>query len=137
MVICWFHWETTIKSIWIYWKLKVLKVIGRIIKNCQFLFSIVVLVDFCKLSIDYLNNGPNERLYTTAAEKLAVSVEGIQNCVYGLVNLLMISCHHGVNHNWSYLEHLTLYHIILVKWSWFSWLNSHTRIQWWSRRYFE
>ncbi|KAK9879754.1 hypothetical protein WA026_006817 [Henosepilachna vigintioctopunctata] len=59
--------------------------------------SIQVLVDFCKLAIDYLNNGPNEKLYKTAADKLSVNVESIQNCVVGLVNLVLLFCKHKLN----------------------------------------
>ncbi|KAL3281214.1 hypothetical protein HHI36_004428 [Cryptolaemus montrouzieri] len=59
--------------------------------------SIQVLVDFCKLTIDYLNNGPNQKLYATAAEKLSVGPEIIQNSVYGLVNLLLLSCKHKLS----------------------------------------
>ncbi|XP_044750435.1 COMM domain-containing protein 2-like [Coccinella septempunctata] len=59
--------------------------------------STQVLVNFCKLSIDYLNNGPNEKLYSTASEKLGVTADDIQKCVYGLVNLLMLSCQHRLS----------------------------------------
>ncbi|GJQ82173.1 hypothetical protein Trydic_g6004 [Trypoxylus dichotomus] len=51
-----------------------------------------VIVDFCKLALDFLQNGPNLKMYDTAARKLNIEPEGIQNCVFGLVNLLLISC---------------------------------------------
>ncbi|KAJ3654903.1 hypothetical protein Zmor_014056 [Zophobas morio] len=54
--------------------------------------SVQVLIDFCKLAIDFLQNGPNLKLYTTAAEKLSVDLDAVQNCIYGLVNLLLLSC---------------------------------------------
>jgi len=56
-----------------------------------------VVVDFCKLAIDFLQNGPNLKLYNTAAQKLAVGPEDVQNCVFGLVNLLLESCKHKLN----------------------------------------
>ncbi|XP_045470288.1 COMM domain-containing protein 2 [Harmonia axyridis] len=59
--------------------------------------SVQVVVDFCKLAIDYLNNGPNTKLYATAGEKLSVPVENIQNTVLGLVNLLILSCQHKLS----------------------------------------
>lgn len=52
--------------------------------------------DFCKLASGYMEKGPNEKLYKTAASKLNLPVEDIQNCVYGLVNLLLIACKHQV-----------------------------------------
>lgn len=60
-----------------------------------FVFS--VLIDFCKLAIDFLQAGPNLKLYGAAAEKLSVELDVVQNCVYGLVNLLLLSCKHKVN----------------------------------------
>lgn len=59
--------------------------------------SAQVVVDFCKLAIDFLQNGPNLNLYNTAAQKLEVGPENVQNCVYGLVNLLLESCKHTLN----------------------------------------
>ncbi|KAJ8978179.1 hypothetical protein NQ317_009667 [Molorchus minor] len=53
-----------------------------------------IQVDFCKLAIDFLQNGPNLKRYTTAAQKLDVSVDVVQNCIYGLINLLLLSCRH-------------------------------------------
>lgn len=55
-----------------------------------------VVVDFCKLAIDFLQNGPNIKLYNTAAQKLHVEPEVVQNCIFGLVNLLLESCKHKV-----------------------------------------
>ncbi|GLV41551.1 uncharacterized protein CBL_06780 [Carabus blaptoides fortunei] len=56
-----------------------------------------VLVHFCKLAIDYLQNGPNTKLYNTASQKLQVDAEAIQNAVCGLINLLLESCKHKLN----------------------------------------
>ncbi|KAG5896384.1 hypothetical protein JTB14_009589 [Gonioctena quinquepunctata] len=56
-----------------------------------------VLIDFCKLAIDFLQNGPNTKRYTIAAQKLEVDVEVVQNCVYGLINLLQMSCKHKLS----------------------------------------
>ncbi|KAF2881855.1 hypothetical protein ILUMI_24319 [Ignelater luminosus] len=56
-----------------------------------------VVVDFCKLAIDFLQNGPNLKVYNNAAQKLEVGAENVQNCVYGLVNLLLESCKHKLN----------------------------------------
>lgn len=58
--------------------------------------QILVIVDFCKLALDFLQNGPNVKRYTTAAQKLEVTVDVVQNCIYGLINLLVLSCKHKV-----------------------------------------
>lgn len=55
------------------------------------------MVDFCKLAIDFLQNGPNEKLYKTAADKLSIDFDSVQNCIYGLVNLLLLSCKHRLD----------------------------------------
>lgn len=54
-------------------------------------------MDFCKLAIDFLQNGPNSKLYTTAAEKLHVDTEAVQNCIFGLLQLLLLSCKHQLS----------------------------------------
>lgn len=51
-----------------------------------------VLQDFCKLALDYLQKGPNVKLYNAAAQKLEVEANVIKNSVEGLVNLLLESC---------------------------------------------
>nr|XP_022904734.1 COMM domain-containing protein 2 [Onthophagus taurus] len=56
-----------------------------------------VVTDFCKIAIDFLQNGPNTKLYNTAAKKLNWEMEDVQNCVYSLVYLLVISCKHKLN----------------------------------------
>lgn len=52
--------------------------------------------DFCKLAVDFLQNGPNTKRYNIAAQKLEVEPEVVTNCVYGLVNLLLIACKNKV-----------------------------------------
>lgn len=51
-----------------------------------------VLQDFCKLAVDYLQKGPNVKVYNAAAQKLNVELNAIKNSVEGLVNLLLESC---------------------------------------------
>ncbi|KAG5309124.1 COMD2 protein, partial [Pseudoatta argentina] len=51
-----------------------------------------VLQDFCKLALDYLQKGPNVKVYNAAAQKLNVELDVIKNSVEGLVNLLLESC---------------------------------------------
>ncbi|XP_018571313.1 COMM domain-containing protein 2 [Anoplophora glabripennis] len=58
---------------------------------------IQVIVDFCKLALDFLQNGPNLKRYTTAAQKLEVEVDVVQNCIFGLTNLLILSCKHKLS----------------------------------------
>ncbi|CAH1183757.1 unnamed protein product [Phaedon cochleariae] len=58
---------------------------------------IQVIIDFCKLAMDFLQNGPNMKRYHTAAQKLEVEVEIVQNCVYGLINLLLMSSQHKLS----------------------------------------
>ncbi|XP_050462521.1 COMM domain-containing protein 2 isoform X1 [Cataglyphis hispanica] len=53
-----------------------------------------VLQDFCKLALDYLQKGPNVKVYNAAAQKLNVELNIIKNSVEGLVNLLLESCKH-------------------------------------------
>ncbi|XP_063993136.1 COMM domain-containing protein 2 [Diachasmimorpha longicaudata] len=48
-----------------------------------------VVQDFCKLVTDYLQKGPNLKLYAAAAQKLEVESKVIQNSVEGLVYLLV------------------------------------------------
>ncbi|KAJ8734022.1 hypothetical protein PYW07_014573 [Mythimna separata] len=54
--------------------------------------SIQVLIDFCKLALDYLNNGANHKKYGIAAEKLDVSLTAVQNLVHALVYLIVEAC---------------------------------------------
>ncbi|XP_076382675.1 COMM domain-containing protein 2-like [Megalopta genalis] len=56
-----------------------------------------VLQDFCKLALDYLQKGPNIKLYNAAAQKLEVEVNVIKNSVEGLVNLLLESCRYKLS----------------------------------------
>ncbi|XP_071579841.1 COMM domain-containing protein 2-like [Temnothorax nylanderi] len=56
-----------------------------------------VLQDFCKLALDYLQKGPNVKVYNAAAQKLNVELDVIKNSVEGLVNLLLESCKHKLS----------------------------------------
>lgn len=58
--------------------------------------STQVLVDFCKLAIDFLNNGINQKKYCIAAEKLNVSSTTIQNLVHALTCLIVEGCKHNL-----------------------------------------
>ncbi|XP_072767878.1 COMM domain-containing protein 2-like isoform X2 [Anoplolepis gracilipes] len=53
--------------------------------------------DFCKLALDYLQKGPNVKVYNAAAQKLNVDLNAIKNSVEGLVNLLLESCKHKLS----------------------------------------
>ncbi|XP_022823637.1 COMM domain-containing protein 2-like [Spodoptera litura] len=54
--------------------------------------SVQVLIDFCKLALDFLNNGANQKKYSIAAEKLDVSLTAVQNLVHALVYLIVEAC---------------------------------------------
>jgi hypothetical protein len=49
------------------------------------------------LAIDFLQKGPNLKLYAAAAEKLSVELDTVQNCIHGLVHLLLLSCKHKLS----------------------------------------
>ncbi|XP_076240914.1 COMM domain-containing protein 2-like isoform X2 [Calliopsis andreniformis] len=53
--------------------------------------------DFCKLAVDYLQKGPNIKLYNAAAQKLDVEINVIKNSVEGLINLLLESCRYKLS----------------------------------------
>ncbi|XP_043683077.1 COMM domain-containing protein 2 isoform X2 [Vespula pensylvanica] len=46
---------------------------------------------------DYLQKGPNMKLYHAAAQKLEVELDVIKNSVEGLINLLLESCNHKLS----------------------------------------
>ncbi|XP_055716647.1 COMM domain-containing protein 2 [Phlebotomus papatasi] len=48
-----------------------------------------VLVDFCKLALEYLGSGPNEKKYTIAAQKLSATPEDVEATVECLISLLI------------------------------------------------
>lgn len=54
-------------------------------------------------------------MYSTAAKKLNTEWEDIQNCVFALVNLLLISCRHKVLKKNYHFESTSLDHLITVK----------------------
>ncbi|KOB66764.1 COMM domain-containing protein 2 [Operophtera brumata] len=56
-----------------------------------------VLIDFCKLSLDYLSNGINAKKYNVAAEKLNITVSDVQNLILALIYLIV----EGSKHNLS------------------------------------
>lgn len=56
-----------------------------------------VLQDFCKLAVDYLQKGPNIKLYNAAAQKLEVEISVIKNSVEGLIHLLLESCRYKLS----------------------------------------
>ncbi|XP_068628948.1 COMM domain-containing protein 2 [Battus philenor] len=59
--------------------------------------SAQVLVDFCKLTIDYLDHGSNDKRCNLAAEKLNVSLVSIQNLIQALAYLIVEGCKHNLN----------------------------------------
>ncbi|KAL4219941.1 COMM domain-containing protein 2 [Mactra antiquata] len=50
--------------------------------------DISVLQEFCKISIEFIKKGANTKVYQSAAQKLGVSAETVQNGVEGLMYLL-------------------------------------------------
>ncbi|CAG4922645.1 unnamed protein product [Colias eurytheme] len=56
-----------------------------------------VLVDFCKLTVDYLNNGINEKKCSLAADKLGTSSNNIHNLIQALAHLIIEGCKHNLS----------------------------------------
>ncbi|CAK1548540.1 unnamed protein product [Leptosia nina] len=56
-----------------------------------------ILIDFCKLTIDYLNNGVNEKKWSLAADKLQISQGQIQNLIQALAYLIVESCKYNLS----------------------------------------
>lgn len=50
-----------------------------------------VLIEFCKLAIEYINSGVNEKKCSVAARKLDTTFESVKSCVDALVCLLIDS----------------------------------------------
>ncbi|XP_055639750.1 COMM domain-containing protein 2 [Toxorhynchites rutilus septentrionalis] len=48
-----------------------------------------VLIEFCKLAIEYINNGINEKKCAIASKKLETTIETVKSCVEALVCLLI------------------------------------------------
>ncbi|XP_060518823.1 COMM domain-containing protein 2-like isoform X1 [Cylas formicarius] len=63
-----------------------------------------VILDFCKLAGEFLQNGINQKKYLTAAQKLDVGIDTIQNCIFGIINLLLLGCKNEVGYN--FFKHL-------------------------------
>ncbi|CAH2263053.1 COMM domain-containing protein 2-like [Pararge aegeria] len=59
--------------------------------------STQVLVDFCKLTIDYLCNGMNQKKCAIAAEKLDISALVVQNLLHALAYLIVEACKHNLS----------------------------------------
>ncbi|XP_041973823.1 COMM domain-containing protein 2-like [Aricia agestis] len=59
--------------------------------------SVQVLVDFCKITIDFLNNGISHKKCTLAAEKLQISVADVQNVIHALSYLIIEACKHNLS----------------------------------------
>ncbi|XP_039295338.1 COMM domain-containing protein 2-like [Nilaparvata lugens] len=56
-----------------------------------------VLQDFCKLALEYLVRGSKPKLYSSAAQKLEVEPDDIENAVEGIVFLLIESSKNKLN----------------------------------------
>ncbi|XP_046670168.1 COMM domain-containing protein 2 [Homalodisca vitripennis] len=67
--------------------------------NLNFLFTqnASVVQDFCKLALDYLTKGPNQKIYLSAAQKLEIDADTVQNAVEGLINLLIECSKHQLS----------------------------------------
>lgn len=59
--------------------------------------QVKIVEDFCTLASDFLENGPNLEKYTKLSKKLEVEIEIIQNCIYGIAQLLLLSCKHKLS----------------------------------------
>ncbi|XP_077294250.1 COMM domain-containing protein 2 [Arctopsyche grandis] len=76
----------------------VLKFDGDLIKHVNMLLEAPeqVFKDFCRLALDYLHNGPNEKRYNIAADKLNTPLVNISNAVHGLVYILINACKYNL-----------------------------------------
>ncbi|XP_056645748.1 COMM domain-containing protein 2-like [Diorhabda sublineata] len=59
--------------------------------------QVKIVEDFCTLAIDFVDNGPNLENYTALSKKLEVETDVIQNCIYGITQLLLLSCKHKLS----------------------------------------
>ncbi|CAG9835241.1 unnamed protein product [Diabrotica balteata] len=51
-----------------------------------------IVEEFCTLVTEFLDNGPNIERYAKIARKLGIEQEIIENTVYGITQLLLLSC---------------------------------------------
>lgn len=61
--------------------------------------SELVVHEFCRISMEFIRNGINQKAYQIAAQKLATSVETVTQCVQGLTHLLTESVRLMLNEN--------------------------------------
>ncbi|XP_057652340.1 COMM domain-containing protein 2-like [Diorhabda carinulata] len=59
--------------------------------------QVEIVEDFCTLATDFVDNGPNLENYTALSKKLEVETDVIQNCIYGITQLLLLSCKHKLS----------------------------------------
>lgn len=57
------------------------------------------IVDLCKLAIDYLNNGPNEKKLNVVAKKMNISMNIIKSTIEALICLLIDTTEKNINEN--------------------------------------
>lgn len=84
-------------------KIKMLLFLSELHKEHLLLLKsqpVQVLINFCKLAIDYLNNGINTEKYTIFADKLNIDQLSVHNIVQAIVYLLS----EGYKHNLSTTE---------------------------------
>ena len=60
-------------------------------QHLQFLNSIEqdVAIEFASISLKFLNSGINKKVIKSAAQKLGVSIETVENCILGIMQLFL------------------------------------------------
>jgi len=66
-----------------------------------------LVAEFCKISLEFLRNGANKKLYASAAQKLKVEVRVVASSVEGLSYLFSECAKHNLSEN-DLQENLTL-----------------------------